>query len=546
MPASQRPGLAQAHSSRSSTTGTEEDSKPLQRNDSSDRLHTRGSNAHLPKYNHSRKHLVGHRQQGRIPSIGKNLNRLAQLATDEELALAVKERHHGRSRSHDPSLQSVADIVAARRKSRDPSQLKRVSSDFSQPTPHRKSLEEVPAARAAKMESTAESDDIQQSKFELDADDQEAGWTETSDSQSPADSRVTTKSHTPTHTTFAAAHPELSDTSDPNLAERTRPVHSQRSADQNPDALRNISTHNFNKKSTTSQGLLPRGHAHNAEPQLTSFSAVRTLGDGQLQTPGSEASTNPNTLVPSYENISKFIGSHGGSLAALSSSRASPTSGQISKKDNITSQQRARSHQASPGPQNPSPSDPRNLNGLSLNYAQPQIPSRTQQKLWLQRARSNIEPQQPIGSPHSMGNLRSAGSGLSVGHGIGGLGAGYGDGRDPRLQKEIDRSAREYMIICRYRKALPVPTQSQISSRRRSRLQPGQPETPRQANDESNRAREANLRGNDGASRSNRAFQEIGQEDVDAYQNGEAQNSQVGVDRILQRFWDRVEINGSD
>lgn len=68
-------------------------------------------------------------------------------------------------------------------------------------------------------------------------------------------------------------------------------------------------------------------------------------------------------------------------------------------------------------------------------YIPPQQ-SRTQQKLWLQRASSNIEPQQ-MAPGVGMGAL----SGLH--------GAGY-DGRDPRLKLQLERTGLEYLVVRRH------------------------------------------------------------------------------------------------
>jgi hypothetical protein len=77
-------------------------------------------------------------------------------------------------------------------------------------------------------------------------------------------------------------------------------------------------------------------------------------------------------------------------------------------------------------------------------YIPPQQ-SRTQQKLWLQRASSNIEPQQITPG--------SAINGLSSIHGgLGGsplIGAGY-DGRDPRIKIQLERTGLEYLVVRRH------------------------------------------------------------------------------------------------
>lgn len=88
---------------------------------------------------------------------------------------------------------------------------------------------------------------------------------------------------------------------------------------------------------------------------------------------------------------------------------------------------------------------PRSRKSSTSNaYVPPQL-SRTQQKLWLQRASSNIEPQGMTPG--------AAINGLSNIHGITGaipiLGAGY-DGRDPRIKQQLERTGLEYLVVRRH------------------------------------------------------------------------------------------------
>jgi hypothetical protein len=80
-------------------------------------------------------------------------------------------------------------------------------------------------------------------------------------------------------------------------------------------------------------------------------------------------------------------------------------------------------------------------------YVPPQQ-SRTQQKLWLQRASSNIEPTQMAPG--------AAINGLGLGIGMPGIrpgaplvGAGD-DGRDPRIRLQLERTGLEYLVVRRY------------------------------------------------------------------------------------------------
>ncbi|KAH9208713.1 hypothetical protein DL95DRAFT_395025, partial [Leptodontidium sp. 2 PMI_412] len=78
-------------------------------------------------------------------------------------------------------------------------------------------------------------------------------------------------------------------------------------------------------------------------------------------------------------------------------------------------------------------------------YVPPQQ-SRTQQKLWLQRASSNIEPQQmaPGVAMNGLAGLHGGIGGTSL---VGG--AGY-DGRDPRIKLQLERTGLEYLVVRRH------------------------------------------------------------------------------------------------
>lgn len=71
--------------------------------------------------------------------------------------------------------------------------------------------------------------------------------------------------------------------------------------------------------------------------------------------------------------------------------------------------------------------------------------SRTQQKLWLQRASSNIEPQQitPGAAINGLSGIHGGLGGSSL------VGAGY-DGRDPRIKMQLERTGLEYLVVRRH------------------------------------------------------------------------------------------------
>ncbi len=91
---------------------------------------------------------------------------------------------------------------------------------------------------------------------------------------------------------------------------------------------------------------------------------------------------------------------------------------------------------------------PRSRKSSTTNPYVPPQQSRTQQKLWLQRASSNMEPQQ-IGPGLPITGLHAGMSGMSGIQGTSLVGAGY-DGRDPRIKLQLERTGLEYLVVRRF------------------------------------------------------------------------------------------------
>ncbi|KAI6708410.1 hypothetical protein JHW43_009070 [Diplocarpon mali] len=89
---------------------------------------------------------------------------------------------------------------------------------------------------------------------------------------------------------------------------------------------------------------------------------------------------------------------------------------------------------------------PRSRKSSTGNAYVPPQQSRTQQKLWLQRASSNIEPQQmaPGGTMNGLAGLHGGLGGTSL------VGAAGYDGRDPRIKLQLERTGLEYLVVRRY------------------------------------------------------------------------------------------------
>lgn len=201
--------------------------------------------------------------------------------------------------------------------------------------------------------------------------------------------------------------------------------------------------------------LLQRTPSQNAPPQMSSISATviprRHSPDSFIKI---TATTNGTPRNNQDELVSRFVGNSSGA-----SNRTSPTihSPQTSDpKGDLNASRRAKSmgslsRQTSPS----SDEDERALAPRSRSrkssadshaYHPPQH-SRTQQKLWLERASSSIEPQQMVPGAALNGitlpGLRPLLSASPL------VGAGD-DGRDPRIRLQLERTGLEYLVVRRY------------------------------------------------------------------------------------------------
>lgn len=299
-------------------------------------------------------------------------------------------------------------------------------------------------------------------RFDIGDDEPEDAWTEESTSQSP----TTTRSNTRQNSVIldAANAPDSTDTQDGSDSNSIAPERS-RSQMQTPprtvhrkDSDASLSAaQQFNGSSSYKQSrppdadmitsrLLRRASHHVVPPQMSSVSATvvadahepRSLSQSQgstlAETPGkdlvsrfmdgegSQGQYRDSSFLPSKEKA-KQPGA--GELAPTKRNKSAPNMAESSLLHSRTSSRRSGT------------TTPTDLN-----------PSRTQQKLWLQRASSNIEPQKmiPVISSRAGGTQLL---GASVGY------SATGEGRvDPRLQRQFDQVTLEYKVVRRYRNPL--------------------------------------------------------------------------------------------
>jgi hypothetical protein len=425
-----------------------------------------------------RHHVVGQRVQ-RNTSFGKNLNKLnkaAQQVQHAQQAADKEARHHRRSQSGNsvsapssprPSFKrnaSSGGIVRAANQANTQAQLRKnhssghlarqgqakhaLKSSRSEIAPPKKSLAH-PRSRQASPEAHPSV------HFDVGGDDAEGGddgWTEESASQSP----TTTRSNTRSNSVILDAQHKLAERNmennrgEPTQASAGRAPPSQATTTL-PDRTRTAAAKNGGASHHSrppdadmiTSRLLQRSASHTVPPQTTSIAASVGTSD---RNPTLLSHSAGSTLVdtPGKDLVSRFMdgdGSagtpHDGGYMPVRKS-LKPEGGELDQS------KRNKSMPNVTGADTPNRTPSRSGATTPTNLP----PSRTQQKLMLQRASSNIEPQKlvPVTLPRT-GGPTFLQSGIHYN--------ANGEGRlDPRLQQQFNHVAVEYKVVRRYRNPL--------------------------------------------------------------------------------------------
>jgi len=429
-----------------------------------------------------RHHVVGQRERvQRNASVGKNLNKLnkaAQQAQAQAQAQAADSttRHHRRSHSGAslsapssprPSFKRNASSGTMRKnhssghlahKSYTKHAVKSAKGEIALAKRSSRSRPTSPERPVAVHFAMAGDDDD-------DDDDDEAGddgWTEESASQSP----TTTRSNTRSNSVVLEAQHKLAERNMEN--NRGAPVQPPRSEDapaQAPpltltDRTRNNNTH-------TNGGRVqppPLPHQQHSRPADADIITSRLLQRSASHHTPAQTSTVAATVVPTAHRRHLLGGSAGSTLVDT------PGRDLVSRfMDGDGSAGTPHDGVYMPSP-NDEAGDEGNLNGSKRNQSMPNVsgadrssktpsrsgattptnlpPSRTQQKLMLQRASSVLEPQKlvPVTLPRT-GGPTFLQSGLHYN--------ANGEGRvDPRLQQQFNHVTVEYKVVRRYRNPL--------------------------------------------------------------------------------------------
>ena len=405
------------------------------------------------------KHAVGHRLHSRVPST-RALQKLKAHAAERE---RLQRRP---SPPASPTTTSPLKRVGSEPKlSREGSAegLRKAGSHVN--LRRNKSHGEVKKAKGAgAMRRTASHTSVQHQKlqrmsvhFDLgtdgDGEEQDDGWTEASGSASPNLSRSGSVAGASSGRSSAKAA-SAANSKPPSVAASPTKT---RDWTQGPDA------HQITSR------LLQRVPSHSAAPKMSTISATATTSSSTpLAAPSTSAvsadsgPTTPHTDSHKSPLVSRFKGpaSSSGTPASTSPFLQARPSSPASAPARATSM----SNLAASGGPDDSSSDDRALapraRRTSTHYVPPQQ-SRTQQKLWLQRASSNIESVQlaPAGALGlGLGGLPGLGLGMGMGMGatsplVGSLGMGYGgggEGGDPRIRMQCEKTGQGFLVVRRY------------------------------------------------------------------------------------------------
>jgi hypothetical protein len=409
---------------------------------------------------HARQHVVGHaRMSARVPSYGKNLNKYSGDST-------TAGKHHRRSHSHTPSTSPRGGQY--RRTGSNPSLARNGSKAHANgstadggrragaaatplPSAMQRSLSQP--VRSERMTKTAV-------KSGLGREGRGASWTEASTSESRNNTQSTTS--TPSQglqdrgivtpipdprgpIADVPVLPPVSSRSPKSRDVTTTLDHTVSHWTTRPGQRKHMSTTPPQAEIITSR-LLQRHPPQNAPPQMSTLSATATPGNRSPSPPSHEQPFTNGTPTTHENIVSRFIGgssdTHG--VSSVSPGKSILDVSNISTGTGTKAKTETSASLPSQGTTELNSSSGRS-NRSTLSYNHP--PSRTQQKLWLQRASSSIEPQQlaPSAGVGGMPGVRASAGGISA------LGTGYSDSRDPRLQREFERTGLEYLVVRRYK-----------------------------------------------------------------------------------------------
>ena len=281
--------------------------------------------------------------------------------------------------------------------------------------------------------------------FEIgDTDDGDGAWEEASSSASPALSRAPSRS--------GQSSAKLSANSSRPTSPRPQSPLRQETAVAN-----GARAHNADAKFITDR-LLQRAPSNATTTKMSLMTATPNTGHSSDSLEKDATTTANGTPATGSDLVSRFVGGSG--TPSENSRYLNDNSHPLSKGDAV---KRAQSmgnltrHDSLPLSTSSLEADteaaaeesalaPRSRKSSTAHAYNPPQQSRTQQKLWLQRASSNIEPQQmtPGGMGLGLNSLHHGGFGNPL------VGGATYDGRDPRIKVQLERTGLEYLVVRRH------------------------------------------------------------------------------------------------
>jgi hypothetical protein len=461
---------------------------PMTRQSSSQSHLSEGEHQRPAQHKAQRHHVVGQRVQ-RSLSTGKNMNKLnkaAQQAQQAQQAADTEARHHRRTQSGNsvsapssprPGFKRNASSGAVMRvahQTHTQANLRRnySSGHLPRPAQGKHTLKSAKGAVAPSKKGLAHSRSRPASPeahpavhFDVESDEEEEGeeeggddgWTEESASQSPTTTRSNTRSSTRSNSVVLDAQHKLAEKNmESNRGDPTQSGASRQQPEQTtqtlPDRPRKAPSANGGSSHHSrpadadmiTSRLLQRSASHTVPPQTTSVAAtVGSTTDRHTLLSHSAGSTLVDT--PGKDLVSRFMDGDGSAGTPHDGGYMPARKSSKSEGGELDQSKRNKSMPNVSGADTPTRT-PSRSGATTPTTNLP--PSRTQQKLMLQRASSNIEPQKlvPVTLPRT-GGPTFLQSGIHYN--------ANGEGRlDPRLQQQFNHVAAEYNVVRRYRNPL--------------------------------------------------------------------------------------------
>lgn len=436
-----------------------------------------------------RQHVVGVSRVQRNASAGKNLNKLNKLsqaqAGDGNAAKHHRRSHSGNSTSAPSSPRpgfkrnaSSGGIVrvanhphthTALRKNHSSGHLARLGSSKnvlksskSEVAPPKKALPQPGKAYHSSLE---DHPTVHFDVGDVDDDDDEHddGWTEESASQSPTTTRSNTRANTRSNSVILELSRQMDEGAPGTIGESSTEEVNNLQTHSPPSGLthtlpdRTHSSRQLNGGSPhphsrppdadmITSRLLQRSSSHNPPPQ-TSTIAATVLSNARDARDLSRSAGSTLVDTPGRDLVSRFMDGDGSAGTPRDSSSFLPSRG--SPQTPSGELDRSKRNKSMPNVAGAGSSTPTRAQSRRSGTSTPTDlpPSRTQQKLMLQRASSNIEPQKlvPVILPRTGGPPFTSGMTYTA----------NGEGRlDPRLQQQFNHVTIEYKVVRRYRNPL--------------------------------------------------------------------------------------------